>query len=286
LNTPAWAILSFVAPPEEYKLVFDPQTTCPECPAGILVNTIHVLLRTSQACDIQMAVDVEEAVFPSDPTCAEPGPVHCNSGLSLVSLPGDGVWDVTLPIACPCLSSAQLLLIGFHIESSSCLPEPDLITDDFPTPCTSWNNWGIGWYDLVWGIGFPGNLSFFADADCCSAPTATPSQTPTVTLTQTSTATPTQTRTATPSQTSTATPTQTPTATPTNTLVPLGGDCTDTSDCVPNTTCVEGSCAANPAPAPAASKEGLLIALVLLAAIAGFAMLRHRRDLRHHLRSL
>ncbi len=169
LNTPAWAILSFVAPPEEYKLVFDPQTTCPECPAGILVNTIHVLLRTSQACDIQMAVDVEDAAFPNNPACAEPGPVRCNSGLFVVSLPSDGLWDISLPITCPCLSSAQLALLSVQIENSSCLPEPDLIIDSLPTACTNWNNFGSGWSDLVSDYSFPGNLNFFADADCCTA---------------------------------------------------------------------------------------------------------------------
>ncbi len=90
---------------------------------------------------------------------------------------------------------------------------------------------------------------------------------------------------ASPTATPTNTPTQTPTATPTNTRVPEGGSCTDISQCESGLFCVEQICAHVVAPAPAASNTALVIALSLLAAIGGFAILR-RRDLKHYLWSM
>ena len=167
LNAPAYAIVGFVLPPEEYKLVFDPTAGCSICPVGIRINNVHILLRTSQACEVVMAVDVE-AVSDS-PECPGmfPGIELCNSGLFTVSLPGAGLWDVGLPIDCGCITVDNLYLLSFDFVDSSCLPEPDLITDGSPTVCTSWNDFGAGWTDLVSAYGFPGNLLFFADAECC-----------------------------------------------------------------------------------------------------------------------
>lgn len=48
----------------------------------------------------------------------------------------------------------------------------EMITDDFPTACTSFNDWGSGWHDLVVDFGFPGNLVMWADAMCCEDPIA------------------------------------------------------------------------------------------------------------------
>lgn len=102
----------------------------------------------------------------------------------------------------------------------------------------------------------------------------------------------------TPTSTPTSTPTNTPTATPTNTRVPNGGGCDDPADCnsgncVDDVCCEEascppgescdnpgnaGNCSPDPtAPAPAISRSGVLVALALLVAIGGFAVLRRRR---------
>ncbi len=91
--------------------------------------------------------------------------------------------------------------------------------------------------------------------------------------------------TATPTHTPTQTPTATATATPTTTPVPEGGSCTDISQCESDLFCVEQVCTDVVAPAPAASNTALVIALSLLAAIGGFAILR-RRNLRHYLWSM
>ncbi len=87
---------------------------------------------------------------------------------------------------------------------------------------------------------------------------------------------PTDTPTGTPTATPTCTPTDTPTPTPTSTPVPEGGTCTETAQCQSGLICIEQVCTAVAAPAPAVSKTGLLIAIGLLAAIGGVAILRRR----------
>ncbi|MFH1680813.1 MAG: hypothetical protein ABIH26_09230 [Candidatus Eisenbacteria bacterium] len=172
LNPPYYAIPGFILPPEEYKLVFDPNETCTACPDGVIITTVHVLLQTAELCTLVMAVDVEEAVYPNDPDCPEPGPELCNSGLYSVTIPQAGLWNIGLPISCPCMGMDDLYLLSFHIEDVG--PEtygtmPDLVTDNSPAACTSWNNYGNGWDDLYEVYGFPGQLSFYADATCCEA---------------------------------------------------------------------------------------------------------------------
>ena len=175
LNDLAWAIGNYVLPPEDYALTFDPMSTCAVCPVGFKVNTIHIFLRSSVAMDIVMSVDVGEVVYPAGAACALPGPVICNSGLYSVSLPQTGLWDVSLPIDCRCLWPGDMLYLSVHIESVSTYPNyvPDLVTDEYPSDCTSWNDYGYGWQDLF-HVGFPGNLSIYADAECCKTAATEP----------------------------------------------------------------------------------------------------------------
>jgi hypothetical protein len=171
LNPAAWAINNFIYPPEEYKLAFDPSATCSACPIGFDVNTITIHLQTAGACNIVMGIDVEEASYPNSPTCPEPGAVMCASGLFTVTLPSAGGWLVGLPIDCDCLTMDRLYLLSVHFESTTCNPVPDLITSASANPCTNWNNYGTGWYDLLAGYPtWPGDLRIWADAECCSPP--------------------------------------------------------------------------------------------------------------------
>lgn len=132
-----------------------------------------------------------------------------------------------------------------------------------------------------------------------STPTHTPTATDTATATSTATetATATETGTATSTATETATATATATSTPTGSPVPQGGACSDPSQCVTgfcadgvccDTACDQplqqcnlpgqvGACASTAAPAPTASRTGLLLMLGVLVG-AGLAAFRARRE--------
>jgi len=174
INPAAWAITNFILPPEEYALVFDPlDSSCGSCGTGFQVNTVTVQLRVSAAETIVMSGFLRSAGFPNDPNCAEPTNVECSSAQYSVSLPNAGAFNIALPIDCECAFLNYPYALGVHIESIDG-PTPDLITDSSPSNCTSYNEFGVGWVDLVavyptW----PGNLKIWADAICCDHPIGT-----------------------------------------------------------------------------------------------------------------
>jgi hypothetical protein len=175
LNPGYWAIGGWASPPEEYKLAFDPlldgscADICSPLPGmGIDISSIHIHLQVDTACTIFISVNVEEVIYPTSPDCPEPGSVACASPLYQVDLPSAGGWLLNLPIECDCLTFKREYMLGVYFDSAT--DDIDLVTDNFPSNCTSWNDWGAGWYDLVAEGGFPGNLKIWADATCCEPP--------------------------------------------------------------------------------------------------------------------
>jgi hypothetical protein len=176
INNAEHVVSGWFAAPEEYKYVFDPVAIpdlgCLDCPGGFDVTTVHMLVRVPvEGCTLVMSVNVESADL-SDPGCPMPGPVECESGLVTVHLdPGATDWIVPVPIDCNCLSTDGTYVLGVWFESASC--PVGLITDALPSACTSWNNSGAGWVDLVTEAGFPGNIWIYADATCHQSPSPT-----------------------------------------------------------------------------------------------------------------
>lgn len=172
LNAPAWLLGNFLLPPEQYKLVIRPWLTCPQCPIGIAVTRIHVILHTQEACDVTIGLDVDQAAK-IEPGCYGPGLEWCNTGLLTASMPDSGLWDVSLYTSCPCLKWGKVYTLSLTIDDFNCTTGtvPDLVTDGTPTLCTNWNNYGTGWFDLLqeWPS-WPGNLIIFAEANCCTDP--------------------------------------------------------------------------------------------------------------------
>jgi hypothetical protein len=182
-HPPYWAIGDFLLPPENYKLSFNPlQGDCPaSCPPptwwGFKTTTIHIILQVAEPCTLTLAVDIEEATYSGGLDCPEPSIPACGTNLLQVVLTSSGMWDIGLPIDCDCLSLHRKYLIGFYIDSYSNAggTVPSLVTDAGPaTLCTNYNNYGSGWMDLTSAYpSWPGNLVFFAEAECCELPVPT-----------------------------------------------------------------------------------------------------------------
>ena len=168
LNPAAWAINDWAFPPEAYYLNFYPGDTCSDCTLGFNVTAVHWVLQTDGPCEIDLSVGLYGTDF-SDPACPVPGAYDCVSPLFTVTLPSAGLWDIAIPLDCLCADPQYLYALGVDVLDYRCDTGrmPDIITDDLPTTCTSWNDYGAGWVDLVGDFGFPGNLIMFADAECC-----------------------------------------------------------------------------------------------------------------------
>jgi hypothetical protein len=182
-NPAYWAIGDFLLPPESYKLSFNPLSgNCPaSCPPpnwwGFKVTKIHIILMVAEPCTLTMAVDIEEAAYSGGLDCPEPSVPACGTNLLQVALTSAGAWDIGLPVDCECLGLHRKYLIGFYVESYSNAggSVPSLAADAGPTAtCANYNNYGTGWFDLKSTYpSWPGNLIFFAEADCCELPVPT-----------------------------------------------------------------------------------------------------------------
>jgi len=123
-------------------------------------------------------VDLEDALW--DGVCWVPGIEDCVSPVYSVTIDTDGLYDISLPIydACDCAyffspvtCQPFYYFLSFHFPNA--FPtgmEPDVVTDDFPLGCTSYNDFGSGWLDLVTEYSFPGELMIWADVACCDNP--------------------------------------------------------------------------------------------------------------------
>jgi uncharacterized membrane protein YuzA (DUF378 family) len=175
LNAPVYAIGNFLLPPEEYQLRVDPAVNCVSCYYGVMVTRVHVLLQTSEPCEIDISLNVDEAV-PYGGGCMGPGPEWSNSGVFHVIVGSAGVWNISMPFPTPCLASSRRYLLSVGIANFQCETGsmPDLVTDGLATLCMNWNNFGTGWYDLLgqWPT-WPGNLLVYADVQCCTPPVPT-----------------------------------------------------------------------------------------------------------------
>jgi len=176
LNDPAWAINGWFTGQEEYKFLFNGAECCNE---GFWLDTVHIYLQFTDTMtyplEILAWVDLEDALWDDALGCWVPGIVDCVSAVYTVTIEAPGLYDIGLPMTdyCDCAyvydptGSPYWYMLSVHFDN---LFDAQLVTDDFPVGCMSWNNWGAGWYDLVNDAGFPGEIMIWGDVHCCEDP--------------------------------------------------------------------------------------------------------------------
>lgn len=181
LNPPAQAIGGWLVGDEVYKYLFNPSEQLPNCPVGFNLLSVHMLLQFSDdpsevyPQEFSLYGDLETAVYDDALGCYVPGPEECAGPLVTITIDQPGLYDIEVPMDCPCAfiygsdGTAFMYMLSMHFVGPV---SAAIITDDIPVGCTSWNNWGQGWFDLVTDIGFPGELSMYGDVNCCSDPVA------------------------------------------------------------------------------------------------------------------
>jgi hypothetical protein len=174
LNPAAYVVSEWLAPPDKYALIFDPAATCQDCDVGVRITTVHAMLQTSAACELVVKVSLMSVDSPPGANCPAPLDLLCGHYEWGVSVPAKGIWDIALPLDCMCADPNYPLALKVTFSSASCDDDtlPGLMIDAFPSACSSYNLIGGVWTDLVTAFGFPGNLLFWADAECCWSPVA------------------------------------------------------------------------------------------------------------------
>lgn len=170
VNPPMYTINNFLYPPEEYQLAFDPTTGCESCRVGFHVQQIHIALAFPSACSITLAANLTEPDLVTSPDCPPPASDLCDGQVYTVEIPAAGLYDVVLPVSCDC-AFVQGFRYNLAVSFLSMVCNASLVTDQLPSLCTSWNNYGDGWDDLYATYqGWPGNLLIWGDVACCEEP--------------------------------------------------------------------------------------------------------------------
>ncbi len=169
-----YAVPNWIWGAETYTYLFDPLGTC-GCDVGFEIDAVHMIVQFG-AEDVPQSfnayAEVGAAVWNDQAMRWEPGPAHCTGPVTQIEITDAGLYDIVLPVDdCGCMELVHDYAISFNLVDFLA-SSIDAVTDDVPEPGSSWNDYGLGWFDLVQDFGYPGNLLIWADADCCESPVA------------------------------------------------------------------------------------------------------------------
>lgn len=178
LNPIAFALTDWIWGAEIYKYMFyaDP-AQCAACTEGFTVESVNLVLQfgvEDVPSTFDCRVDFEEAIWDEALQCNLPGPEICVSSTYTVTIDTPGLYNITLPMdtACACAHFGYWYGIGFEfVTAFTSGMEPDIVVDEYPLGCTSYNDYGAGWIDTI-DFGFPGEISMTAEIACCDNPVA------------------------------------------------------------------------------------------------------------------
>jgi len=179
-NPIAHSIPDWLVGDEAYKYLINPSADLPNCPVGFQLLSIGMVLEfPADLPDPYFFFaygDLETAVWDEVLGCYVPGAEECTGPLTTFFV-GPGTWVIELPMPeCACAyiygpgGVPYMYMLSVHFVGPV---TANLVTDEFPVGCTSWNNKGDGWVDLVNDSNFPGELIIYGDVNCCDEPVAT-----------------------------------------------------------------------------------------------------------------
>ena len=167
-----YAIPNWIYGAETYAFLLDPMDTC-GCDAGFDLSALHMIVQFGEEdvpTNFTAYAQISGTAWNSDTGRWEPGPAVCTGPETVIEIETAGLHDVTLPLSsCGCMEMVHSYAISYtFVDFLS--SQPDLVTDNQPTAGTSWNDYGLGWFDLVSDFAYPGNIIIWAEADCCETP--------------------------------------------------------------------------------------------------------------------
>lgn len=176
LNPIAFALTDWIWGAEKYKSLFyaDP-AGCGVCTEGFNVSSVNLVMQfgvEDVPSTFDARVDFEEAIWDDGLQCFYPGPEICVSSAYTITIDTPGLYNISLPMdtACACAHFGYWYGISFEfLTAFASGMEPDIVTDATPVGCTSWNDYGAGWIDVL-DFGFPGEISLSAEIACCNNP--------------------------------------------------------------------------------------------------------------------
>ena len=177
LNDPVYAISDWIWGGETYYTMFDAEMADCTCAEGFTVEAVHMFMQFS-ADDVPVSFDLygsfHTAVFDEMTQCWIPSETVCETPFYTMTIDLPGLYDISLPVdyaVCECAAFGYKYAAGITIDTEF-TSNPDLITDEAPLGCTSYNEYGNGLEDLQ-DYELPGEAILFVDVGCCANPVNT-----------------------------------------------------------------------------------------------------------------
>lgn len=144
-DEPHYFIYPWVVGDELYKAYQDPALTC-DAPYPFTIHEIQFFFFYVDTIpgSVQLEVDIEEAINPGG--CPTPGEMLALS--PLYNFPMEqNLYLITIPLDTPIVINSPFF-VGLYIGPYGSPEFSAVITDTFPAPCASYNDWGEGYVDL------------------------------------------------------------------------------------------------------------------------------------------
>jgi len=158
-----WAVDAWLAGDEVYKVYQDIDLLANDCSYPFYVTAVAIQMQFAYPGSVYVQADVEGLDPNSTDACPAPGPLLGISEEYGYEIPAAGVFLIVVVLEEPVLVDTSYFA-GMYIAEGVADLVPALVTDDDPYQCVSWNDWGLGWVDLVNNqyYGFPGNLVMYS----------------------------------------------------------------------------------------------------------------------------
>jgi hypothetical protein len=156
---------------ESYARLISPQSEPCDCDIGFTIRSVNTTLGLDQTANLQVMARLLSAQWnggcwlPGEPLAFSP--VHVIDYVDLF-----GYYQITIPCDFPCATMTEPYFITVDFIGGSA-DRVNIVGGGGAQPCTSYNNWGAGWYDLIADIGFFDELTMWAVTECCWQPIGT-----------------------------------------------------------------------------------------------------------------
>jgi hypothetical protein len=138
-------IYPWVIGDELYKAYQDPSLSCDK-PYPFTVENVHFALYFVDTGTVFISVDVE-GVDQTDPNCPKPDTILAITPLYQIEITVPSLYMVTFLLDTPVVINGPYF-VGAYFADAGTPTSCAVVTDTFPEPCISYNDWGDGYVDL------------------------------------------------------------------------------------------------------------------------------------------
>jgi len=154
---------------EHFSAFVDPRNCYVSSPGVVRAKSINIILYATadiiNCSGFEIQAHIEAAEWSGN--CPSPGyEAQCTSDYTVMQITSPGLYLISFPLNEDCLRYGPFFASITFFNDGGCLPGPlNIVVDDWPEYCNSYNNYDGTWYDIVASYGLIGKLSLFATVE-------------------------------------------------------------------------------------------------------------------------